>query len=136
MHEEALLLVAVQRGEGRAGREVADVVIARVAHRADALHGLVDPVAGAEGVLARRIGLRAEEDAALHQRRARHAGDGQRGGGHVEQADDLVVDGAGLDLRRRGEVLRPADDHRHVQAAVVAPVDAARLPAGRCRRRR
>jgi hypothetical protein len=73
---EALFFVAVQRGKGGAGGEGADVVKALVMHAADALHGLVNAVAGGEGEAAWCLRVIAEEDAALHQRRTRDACEG------------------------------------------------------------
>src|SRR5262245_64658405 len=109
-HEKALFLVAVERSEALLEYVVADVVIAGLANRADAVDRLVDSVASAEGVLPRWVGLVAEEDPALHSSWPRHAGSPECRRGQVEQADDIAVFGTRLVLRRRRDVLRPLDD--------------------------
>jgi hypothetical protein len=127
--EEALFLVAIEGGEVGVGGVVADVAVAGVADGADAGVGFVDAIAGAEGVLAGGIGVGAEEVAAVHAAGAGDVGEGEGGGGDVEDGDDVFVDGAGFDLWGRREVGGPADDHGDVEAAVVAPVDAAGFEA-------
>ena len=104
---ETFFLVAVERGEGRAGAERADVVEARVVHGADTLLGFVDTVACGKRVAARRSGPLADEAVALHQERARDVRGGERGGGEVEEADQLGVDGAGRVAGGSGKIFRP-----------------------------
>jgi hypothetical protein len=126
---ETFFLVAIERGEGGAGAERADVMVTRVVHGADALFGFVDAIARGERVAAGRGGALADEAMALHQQRARNSRGGERRGGEVEEADQLVVHRAGCVAGGGREIFRPADDQRHAQAAVVTPVDAARLEA-------
>ena len=52
------------------------------------------------------------------------AGHPKRGGGEIQQAEHLFVHATGADLPGLVDVLGPADDHRHVQTAIPAPVDA------------
>ena len=126
---ETFFLVAVERGERRAGAERTDVVEARIVHGADALLGFVDAVACGKRVAARRSGSLADEAVAMHQQRARDVRGGEGGGGEVEETDHLVAHGAGRVAGGSGKIFRPADDERHAQAAVVTPVDPAGLKA-------
>jgi len=104
---------------------VANVMKARAVDGAEADLGFVDAVARGEGVGAGRIGVGAEEDAALHAEGFGDAGHPKGGGGEVEQAEHLGVHAVGFDLARGFYGFGVTDNHRHVQAAVPAPMDAA-----------
>ena len=130
LHGETFFLIKIHVGaEVDLGLEVADVVVALAAHGAQAELDVIHTIARAEGIAALRIAVFAEEVAALHAQRTRHAGERKRGGGEVEQADDLFIHRTGLEAFGCRIILGPLDNHRHVQAGVVHPMDAAMIHA-------
>src|SRR5262245_14782476 len=74
-HEKALFFVPVKRREPLLWHVIANVVIARLAHRSDSVHSLINPISCAESINARGISRVAQENTALHSRRPRYSGD-------------------------------------------------------------
>ena len=124
LDQETFLLVTIERGEACARSVVANVVIALIVDRAQTHLRLIDAIPRGEGVGACRLGVGPKKHAALHAERLGNAGHPERGGGEIKQAQHLFIHATGVDLAWPGEVLGPANNHRHVQAAVPAPVDA------------
>ena len=65
----------------------------------------------------RRRRPRSHQHAALHMRRNLDAGEGEHRRRQVDEAHELVADGAGREGRRQRP--RPADHQRHAQAGIV-----------------
>src|SRR5205085_5204800 len=122
LHRRILFIVRDTLCVGQIRVEVANVFVARVAHRTDAIKGFIHAVARGVDVLTIFRAFVAQENLPLHARRHFNASERQHSGREINEGHQIVAHCTGFELGW------PANQERDFDATVVDPAFVARHP--------